>query len=260
MKELFNKLSNLFSFGKEHRLVNEGDVPTSEPETVQAGQETEEAVNVNQSPEDKKNVAKTEAGKAVEAGGEQLIVAERAKKVDEFHDSVDDLVDEKKSLNARAHEYLSALTKGEWTNEQFESAVSKVTRALNEYERGADPSTVGGILRNATRYDKIMRVDTKVADKGLVKVLKKELGERGKTEGRTAVADAGHETMGPFEGFDLGEPDAVADAGEKKEDIDFEKMEPMDLSDKPTAVAAAEKDKKKEDTMQASIPTKSPRP
>jgi len=40
MKELFNKLSNLFSFGKEHRLVNEGE---ESPKPVEKAQEVQEA-------------------------------------------------------------------------------------------------------------------------------------------------------------------------------------------------------------------------
>lgn len=63
MKELFQKLSNLFNFGKEARLVNEGEeTQKPAPEAVQEGQKPEPIL-----PKTSEEVAQQEKAKAEEA-------------------------------------------------------------------------------------------------------------------------------------------------------------------------------------------------
>ncbi len=70
MKELFQKLSNLFNFGKENRLVNEGEAPHEAP--VQDQKAEKVSVAPPSSSEEGVDVGMAEAAEAVEAGDSKL--------------------------------------------------------------------------------------------------------------------------------------------------------------------------------------------
>ena len=269
MKELFQKLSNIFSFGKENRLVNEGgETQQPAPDTVQEGQV--EAVDTYQSPDDKRNAAKDKGDVATEASDKQIssLKAHERSATSEIADAntinphTSDIEIKPKIKNAETSllakkpgvkDFFNAMGSEKMSNVFSVNSTSSAEAeakaiATKELEEGFDlgkPTVVAG-----ADTEKFEGIDLSGKSKkgevldGELKELSKDAHEAGARAEEEMVA-----TRELEKGFDLGyKPTAIADAGGKKEDIDFNTMPPMNITDG------------EDDTQQASLPIKAPRP
>ncbi len=75
MKELFQKLSNLFSFGKEARLIHQGEAPKEAP--AQAEEAAEKTTETPKTPEEGVEKTTAKAPEKVKAGEKGLTELEK---------------------------------------------------------------------------------------------------------------------------------------------------------------------------------------
>ncbi|MBN2095889.1 hypothetical protein JW752_00625 [Candidatus Peregrinibacteria bacterium] len=176
MKELFNKLSNLFSFGKEHRLVNEGAEAPKPVENVQEAQEAETAPP--KTPEEGVRKAEIRGSEKMKKSLSWLTGAKEAK----------DIFDQDSLAKGADEAFKGAKADTPETPMRPRGTAEDAKKAL---EAAAMASMEEAQEKGKTR-------------EGLAELGKQFMGKAGE---ETAVAQAGKtpEEMGPFEPLDLSE-------------------------------------------------------
>ncbi|MBU1018044.1 hypothetical protein KKA33_03375 [Patescibacteria group bacterium] len=175
MKELFNKLSNLFSFGKEHRLINEGEEALKPVEKIQEVQGAEK--ESPKTSEEKVEKAEHEGSEKAEKALSWLTGAKE--------EAVKDVFSEGK-IDKDADEAFKG-AKADLPESPMES------RGTTEKAKKTLEDAAMASMKNAKEKSKTRE--------GLAELGKEFMGKAG--EEKTAVAKT--EEMGPFEPLDLSE-------------------------------------------------------